>query len=135
MAKLSTKMTSCSKEVLGLYRPPKSKDPAKASQEAVGAMMKAFKACAAGKDGESLDLATVKGLVAAPDCKALAEKLKAMESCTPALEAPTKVGWTFAESAGGNEEQGGGKAEPRARGDQGAKAGMEPAARPRPRAR
>ena len=135
MAKLSTKMTSCSKEVLGLYRPPKSKDPAKASQEAVGAMMKAFKACAEGKDGESLDLATVKGLVAAPDCKALAEKLKAMESCTPALEAPTKVGWTFAESAGGNEEQGGGKAEPRARGDQGAKAGMEPAARPRPRAR
>ncbi len=107
LAKLPPKLSGCSKDVLALYRPPKGQDASKAEKAAVSAMVKAFQDCAAGKDGESLDLKTVQGLVGAADCKTFVGKLKAMESCTPALEAPTKVGWTFAETGA---DQGGAKA-------------------------
>ena len=141
LAKLPAKLGSCSKEVLALYKPPKGQDPAKASQAAIGAMVKAFQACAAGKDGESLDLKTVQGLVGAADCKSLTAKLKGMESCTPALEAPTKVGWTFAQTGGdaGGQDKEAGKDAARAGGRPGPGKDTEgnktPAARPRPRAR
>ena len=101
LARFEKKLKECQKEVFKVYAPPKNVKPEDAVTKGVTAVMQALNNCAAGKDGEELKPTHLEALLKAADCVKFGDAFRKMEVCSPALEAPTKAGFTFKEGGAG----------------------------------
>ncbi|MCD6496834.1 MAG: hypothetical protein J7M25_00825 [Deltaproteobacteria bacterium] len=134
ITKLVARINQCHKDVLSVYVAPKDKPEQAAVDAAVAATGAALKACAAGKGGEELGLKDIDALLKVTDCKQFAKAYREMSVCSPALEAPMKAGWAFAQQGS---ESGAGKDETkapvagRAGGMTAPRVGARPVAQPR----
>lgn len=95
LEKLKPSLIKCHKEMLKGYVPPKGSDPKEAAKKAVGAMIKAWIGCSKGEGDDEFSKDHLEKLSKAKGCAALGEAFRGLGVCTVAMEAPTKVGYTF----------------------------------------